>query len=201
MLPSFYNSALYTPLQLCQISYQICPLCPGCQDQQLHHHKQTTTTNTLKLLGNCPVQYVTLFPQCILGQLDLNFTFGTFNSQGPSINDVSPKREGGGYKKCPKRRRLLVDLRRQGYPKNLKFGKTSFMDGPLPGLNRVYGACTLTKWPKEQSKPVQQSRPQTDAPMASLCTATNLGTQTNYTSKWWIFMRNWLKSSPPAFFT
>ena len=34
-------------------------------------------------------------------------------SKGPSINDVSPKGEGGGYKKCPKRRRLLVDLRRQ----------------------------------------------------------------------------------------
>ena len=52
---------------------------------------------------------------------------------GPSINDVSPKGEGGGYKKCPKRRRLLVDLRRQGeggYPKNLKFGETFFMDGP-----------------------------------------------------------------------
>ena len=55
------------------------------------------------------------------------------NTKGPSINDVSPKGEGGGYKKCPKRRRLLVDLRRQGeggYPKNLKFGETSFMDGP-----------------------------------------------------------------------
>ena len=55
-------------------------------------------------------------------------------NKGPSINDVSPKGEGGGYKKCPKRRRLLVDLRRQGeggYPKNLKFGETSFMDGPL----------------------------------------------------------------------
>ena len=53
--------------------------------------------------------------------------------KGPSINDVSPKGEGGGYKKRPKRRRLLVDLRRQGeggYPKNLKFGETSFMDGP-----------------------------------------------------------------------
>ena len=53
--------------------------------------------------------------------------------KGPSINDVSPKGEGGGYKKCPKRRRLLVDLRRQGeggYPKNLKFWETSFMDGP-----------------------------------------------------------------------
>ena len=25
-----------------------------------------------------------------------------------------PKGEGGGYKKCPKRRRSLVDLRRQG---------------------------------------------------------------------------------------
>ena len=52
---------------------------------------------------------------------------------GPSINNVSPKGEGGGYKKCPKRRRLLVDLRRQGeggYPKNLEFGETSFMDGP-----------------------------------------------------------------------
>ena len=52
---------------------------------------------------------------------------------GSSINDVSPKGEEGGYKKCPKRRRLLVDLRRQGeggYPKNLKFGETSFMDGP-----------------------------------------------------------------------
>ena len=44
---------------------------------------------------------------------------------GPSKNDVTPKGEGGGYKKCPKRRRLLVDLRRQGeggYPKNQKFG-------------------------------------------------------------------------------
>ena len=54
-------------------------------------------------------------------------------SKGPSINDVSPKGEGGGYKKCPKRRRLLEDLRRQGEggcPKNLKFGETSFMDGP-----------------------------------------------------------------------
>ena len=54
-------------------------------------------------------------------------------TKGPSINDVSPKGEEGGYKKCPKRRRLLVDLRRQGeggYPKNLKFGETSFMDGP-----------------------------------------------------------------------
>ena len=54
--------------------------------------------------------------------------------KGPSINDVSPKGEGGGYKKCPKRRRSLVDLRRQGeggYPKKLKFGETSFMDGPL----------------------------------------------------------------------
>ena len=53
--------------------------------------------------------------------------------KGPSLNDVSPKGEGGGYKKCPKRRCLLVDLRRQGeggYPKNLKFGETSFMDGP-----------------------------------------------------------------------
>ena len=56
------------------------------------------------------------------------------SGKGPSINDVSPKGEGGGYKKYPKRRRLLVDLRRQGeggYPKNLKFGETSFMDGPL----------------------------------------------------------------------
>ena len=33
--------------------------------------------------------------------------------KGPSINDVSPKGEGGGYKKFPKRRRLLVDLRRR----------------------------------------------------------------------------------------
>ena len=56
------------------------------------------------------------------------------SAKGPSINDVSPKGEGGGYKKCQKRRRLLVDLRRQGeggYPKNLKFGETSFMDGSL----------------------------------------------------------------------
>jgi hypothetical protein len=53
--------------------------------------------------------------------------------KGPSIKDVSQKGEGGGYKKCPKRRHSLVDLRRQGeggYPKNLKFGETSFMDGP-----------------------------------------------------------------------
>ena len=57
----------------------------------------------------------------------------SFAGKGPSIKDVSPKGEGGGYKKCPKRRRLLVDLRRQGeggYPKNLKFGEMSFMDGP-----------------------------------------------------------------------
>ena len=27
--------------------------------------------------------------------------------KGPSIKDVSPKGEGGGYKKCPKRRRSL----------------------------------------------------------------------------------------------
>ena len=50
------------------------------------------------------------------------------------INNVSPKGEGGGYKKCPKRRRSLVDLRRQGEggsPKNLKFGETSFMGGLL----------------------------------------------------------------------
>ena len=50
-----------------------------------------------------------------------------------AVRDVSPKGEGGGYKKCPKRRRSLVDLGRQGeggYPKNLKFGETSFMDGP-----------------------------------------------------------------------
>ena len=56
--------------------------------------------------------------------------------KGPSINDVSPKGEGGGYKKCPKSRRSLVDLRRQGeggYPQNVKFGETSFMDGPLCG--------------------------------------------------------------------
>ena len=36
-------------------------------------------------------------------------------------------------KKCPKRRRSTVDLGRQGeggYPKNLEFGETSFMDGP-----------------------------------------------------------------------
>ena len=62
-------------------------------------------------------------------------------TQGPSINDVSPKGEGGGYKKCPKRRRLLVDLRRQGeggYPKNLKFGETSFMDGPQHKLPQHY---------------------------------------------------------------
>ena len=53
--------------------------------------------------------------------------------KGPPIKDVPPKGEEGGYKKCPKRRRSLVDLRRQGeggYPKNLKFGETSFMDGP-----------------------------------------------------------------------
>ena len=53
--------------------------------------------------------------------------------KGPSIKDVSPKGEGEGYKKCPKRRRSLVDLGRQGeggYPKNPKFGDTSFMDGP-----------------------------------------------------------------------
>ena len=57
-----------------------------------------------------------------------------FFFKGPFIKDVSPKGEGGGYKKCPKRRRSLVDLRRQGeggYPKNLKFGETSLMDGPL----------------------------------------------------------------------
>ena len=54
-------------------------------------------------------------------------------AKGPSIKDVSSKGEGGGYKKWPKRRRSLVDLGRQGeggYPKNLKFGETSFMDGP-----------------------------------------------------------------------
>ena len=58
--------------------------------------------------------------------------FGTFDKE-LSIKDLSPKGEGGGYKKCPKRRHSLVDLRRQGkggYPKNIKFGKTSFVDGP-----------------------------------------------------------------------
>ena len=40
-----------------------------------------------------------------------------------------------------KERRLLVDLRRQGeggYPKNLKFGETSFMDGPLDESHEHY---------------------------------------------------------------
>ena len=64
------------------------------------------------------------------------------SAKGSSIKDVSPKGEGGGYKKCPKRRRSLVDLGRQGeggYPKNLKFGETSSMDGPLRhGYNRNY---------------------------------------------------------------
>ena len=58
--------------------------------------------------------------------------FGTFDKE-LSIKDLSPKGEGGGYKKCPKRRRSLVDLRRQeegGYTKNLKFGETPLMDGP-----------------------------------------------------------------------
>ena len=54
--------------------------------------------------------------------------------KGPSIKDVSPKGEGGGYKNAQKGDvHYLVDLRRQGeggYPKNLKFGETSFMDGP-----------------------------------------------------------------------
>ena len=68
---------------------------------------------------------------------------------GPSINDVSPKGEGGGDKKCPKRRRLIADLRRQGeggYPKNLKFGETSFMDGLLvEKLKRIILILTLIK--------------------------------------------------------
>ena len=70
---------------------------------------------------------------CSLIERNKNTNFSLRNYKGPSINDVSPKGEGGGYKKCPKRRRLLEDLRRQGEggcPKNLKFGKPSFMDGP-----------------------------------------------------------------------
>ena len=55
-----------------------------------------------------------------------------FQPKGPSIKDVSPK--GGGTKNAQKGDvHYLVDLRRQGeggYPKNLKFGETSFMDGP-----------------------------------------------------------------------
>ena len=45
-----------------------------------------------------------------------------------------PNGGGRGVHKCQKRRHLLVDLRRQregGYPKNLKFGETSSLDGPL----------------------------------------------------------------------
>ena len=53
---------------------------------------------------------------------------------GPFIKDVSSMGEGGGYKKCPKRRCSLVDLRRQGegvHPENLKFAEMSFMNGPF----------------------------------------------------------------------
>ena len=62
--------------------------------------------------------------------LFVHFCFAAdFQAKGPSIKDIL----GRGYKKCPKRRRSLVDWRTQGeggYPKNLKFGETSFMDGP-----------------------------------------------------------------------
>ena len=37
-----------------------------------------------------------------------------FTYKGPSINDVSPKGEEGGYKKCPKRRRLRFEETRGG---------------------------------------------------------------------------------------
>ena len=50
------------------------------------------------------------------------------------LGTIPKRRLPNGYKKCRKRRRSLVDLRRQGaggYPKNLKFEGTSFMDGPL----------------------------------------------------------------------
>ena len=43
----------------------------------------------------------------------------------------------------PKRRRSLVDLRIQGeggYPKSLKFGETSFMDGPQGCVFEVYSS-------------------------------------------------------------
>ena len=56
-----------------------------------------------------------------LAALDKNYPWGRYLhnrggpskiilTKGPSIKDVSPKGEGGGYKKCPKRR----CLRRQG---------------------------------------------------------------------------------------
>ena len=53
-----------------------------------------------------------------------------------------------GYKKCPKWRRSLVDLGRQGeggYPKNLKFWETWFMDGPLSESQKIKGKVTILK--------------------------------------------------------
>ena len=46
-----------------------------------------------------------------------------------------PKGRGRGVQKMPQKETFTsIDLKRQGeggYPKNLKFGETSFMDGPL----------------------------------------------------------------------
>ena len=57
----------------------------------------------------------------------MEFRYGTIHKRR------LPKGGGRGVQKMPKKETLLVDLRRQGeegYPKNLKFGETSFMDGP-----------------------------------------------------------------------
>ena len=43
------------------------------------------------------------------------------------------KGEGGGLQKMPKKEMFtsrFEETREGGYPKNLKFGETSFMDGP-----------------------------------------------------------------------
>ena len=53
-------------------------------------------------------------------------------NKGPSIKDVSPKGEGGGYKKCPKGdfTSRFEETRGGRVPLKSKFWETSFMDGP-----------------------------------------------------------------------